>query len=98
MDDLSISGALTGVILSTGIGHEASLTIPIGDYKITIISDDSCGVGKGEIMRSELFVYHKDKGPSDNINEEIFGTVFVIATSPTLLRAIEYVREKEELK
>lgn len=85
---------LTGRIISTSNGSEASLIIPIGDYKIMILSDDNLGAGEGFIQRSEISVYYKDDNPSDNINEEVFGKEFVIADTETLFEAMQYCQMK----
>lgn len=81
---------LKGKIFSDITGKEASLIIPIGDYNIMILSDDNLGYGKGDIIRSELFVYHKDDKPSYNINKKIFGCDVVTADSETLYEAMMY--------
>ncbi len=78
----------TGRIISSDVGCEASIIVPIGDYRIMILSDDNCGDGKGQILRSELYVYHKDSKPSDNINEKVFGEKTFVANSETLFDAI----------
>lgn len=88
--------ALGGVITCTGKGSSASLIIPIGDYRVMVLSDDNLGGGEGEILRSELFVYRKGERPSQNINTELFGSEFVIATNESLLKAIDYVRGLEK--
>jgi hypothetical protein len=83
---------LGGKIISNETGAEASLIIPIGEYNIMILSDDSCGEGKGKIIRSELFVY-KDL-PSNNINSIIFGKSMVIADVETLFEAMQYCQRQ----
>lgn len=85
---------LTGRIMHTATGSEASLIIPVGDYRIMVLSDDSCGAGKGEICRTELLIYHQNKKPCDNVNQEVFGSDFVIADSNTILKAINYATNK----
>jgi hypothetical protein len=85
---------LTGKIIDCGNGCESSLIIPIGDYRIMILSDDNCGAGKGNILRSEVKVYHKDSKPSDSINTIIFGNDFVIANTETLFEAFQYCQRK----
>ncbi|KAA9007286.1 hypothetical protein F4V43_02020 [Paenibacillus spiritus] len=88
MDGVKLKGRIT----SSNEGSEASLIIPIGDYNIMIFSDDSCGVGNGEIIRSQIFVY-KEK-PSLNENERIFGTETVEADTDTLFEAMQFCQRK----
>lgn len=83
---------LTGKIVGGSEGLEASLIIPIGEYNIMILSDDSCGEGKGKIVRTELFVY-KDK-PSINENLKIFGYSTVTADTETLFDAMQYCQRQ----
>ena len=89
MDNLK----LTGRIIDCGNGCEASLIIPVGDYRIMILNDDGNGIGKGKILRSELKVYDKDDKPSNSINEMIFGEDFVIADSDTLYTAMQFLQQ-----
>lgn len=89
---------LTGRIIDAGNGCEASLIIPIGDLRIMVLSDDNCGAGAGEILRSELMVYHKDDKPSNNINQKIFNTDFVIADTETLYEAYQYCQRQLRLR
>lgn len=85
---------LTGRIISTESGSEASLIIPIGEYRIMVLSDDLNGEGEGKIKRSELIVYHKDSFPSNNINDKIFNYSIVTADSETLWEAMNYCERK----
>jgi len=89
MDNLK----LTGRIMDCGNGCEASLIIPVGNYRIMVLSDDNCGAGNGSILRSELRVYHKDDRPSNSINSMIFGMDFVIADSDTLYDAMQFLQQ-----
>lgn len=93
MDDIK----LTGKIIDAGNGCEASLIIPIGDLRIMILSDDNNGVGDGEILRSELTVYYKNNKPSNNINQKIFNSDFVIANTETLFEAFQYCQRQLRL-
>jgi len=47
MDNLK----LTGKIMDCGNGCEASLIIPVGDYRIMVLSDDNCGYGKMQFLQ-----------------------------------------------
>jgi hypothetical protein len=85
---------LMGRIISTESGSEASLIIPIGEYRIMVLSDDFNGEGRGKIIRSELFVYHKDNNPSNNINDKIFDNDVVSADAETLWEAMNYCERK----
>lgn len=86
--------SLKGKIISVENGAEASLIIPVGDYNIMVLNDDNCGQGKGEILRSKLFVYHMESKPSESINKNVFGYENVTADSETLSDAMFYCQRK----
>lgn len=82
----------TGRIVATSEGSEASLIIPIGEYNIMILSDDSCGEGRGKVIRSLLSVY-KEK-PSVNVNTKVFGQETVVADTETLFEAMQFCQRE----
>ncbi|GMX64446.1 hypothetical protein Elgi_37150 [Paenibacillus elgii] len=88
MENISLSGR----IIAGESGSEASLIIPVGKYNIMILSDDSCGEGKGKIIRSELFVYTDQL--SNNVNSKIFGCETVTADTETLIEAIQFCQRQ----
>jgi hypothetical protein len=96
MEDVKFKGR----IFASEYGAESTLIIPVGEYSIMIISDDSCGVGKGKIIRNELRVY-KEVG-TDSYNQKIFGYETVTADSETLFEAMQFcqreLRKKLKMK
>lgn len=82
----------TGRIVSTNEGSEASLIIPIGEYNIMILSDDSCGEGRGRIVRSLLYIYREK--PSVNVNRKVFGQETVAADTDTLFEAMQFCQRQ----
>jgi hypothetical protein len=77
-----------GKILANEYGREASVIIPIGDYKVMILTDDSCGAGKGKVVRSEIHVYYG----LGRITDEVFGCEGqpVIADAKSIKYAMDY--------
>ncbi|MNW62899.1 hypothetical protein D3C74_410560 [compost metagenome] len=57
-----------------------------------VVSDDSCGEGKGKVVRSYLFVY--SDLPSNNINEKVFGYQNVTADTETLFEAMQFCQRQ----
>lgn len=96
MNEINIGDIqITGNIVATESCKEVSLVIPVGLYNIMIIADDSCGKGRGKILRTELKVYRRGETPFEgSINEEIFGEELVVADSETIHEAMAYCQRK----